>query len=91
MMNRITLHLSLKDGSENVEFFRGKLTDNLYWNNLLESIVTRDGLGTLVYFVPKGSFIMETVNIVARIKTSNDNYYILQKEYDLAAENKLSP
>ena len=91
MMNRITLRISLSDGSDEAEFFRGKLTDNIYWNIQLESIVTRNGKGTLVYYVPQGSFIMETVNIVARIRTSNDNYYILQKEYDLAAENKLSP
>jgi hypothetical protein len=91
MLNRLTLRLSLSDGSKAVEFFRGKLTENSYWNIDLESILTENGQGNLVYYIPRGSFVMETINIIARKKTSLDNYYIIQRAYNLAAENKFIP
>jgi hypothetical protein len=91
MLSRLTLRITLSNGSKNVEFFRGRLTDNIYWNDQIEPIVTKDGQGNLVYYISRGSFVMETVNIIARIRTSLDNYYIIQKEYDLAAENKSNP
>jgi hypothetical protein len=91
MLSRLTLRITLSSGSKNVEFFRGRLTDNIYWNDQVEIIVTKDGQGNLVYYVSRGSVVVETVNIIARIKTSLDNYYIIQKEYNLAAENKSIP
>jgi antitoxin component YwqK of YwqJK toxin-antitoxin module len=86
--NSFTVVLSLSDGTQNVEFFKGELTDGVFWNEKLVPLNTENGKGELKVFVPKGSFKMETVNIVARIKTSLGNNHILQKEYNLAVENK---
>ena len=47
-----------------------------------------NGIGVMDFYVSKGSFKMETINIVARIKTSLNNYHIIQREYHLALENK---
>ena len=78
----------MSDKSKNVEFFKGQLTDGKFWNDQLEPIPISDGIGMLEYYVSKGSFKMETINIICRAKTSLDNYQILQREYNLALENK---
>lgn len=88
MDNTFTLQLSLSDGSRHVEFFRGRLTDGQYWNKQLSPIPTENGRGTMEFYVSKGTFKMETLNIVAREKTSLGNYLILQREYHLAVEHK---
>ena len=88
MDNTFTLFLSLSDGSRNAEFFRGKLSGGHYWNNQLSPIPSENGRGTMEFYVSKGTFKMETLNIVAREKTSLGNYLILQREYHLAVENK---
>ena len=89
--NKFTLQLSLSDGSANVEFFKGTLTDGQYWNRLLAPVKTENGRASLMFYLPRGSFVMETIHIVARKKTSLDNHYILHREYHLAAENKFIP
>ncbi len=89
--NKLSLQLSLSDGSKNVEFFRGSLNDGIYWNKLLEPIETVNGQGIIVFDLPVGSFVMETLQIVARKKTSLDNNCIMHREYHLAAENKFIP
>jgi hypothetical protein len=38
--------------------------------------------------IEKGNFKMETMNIVAREKTSLNNYQILSTTYHLSVENK---
>jgi antitoxin component YwqK of YwqJK toxin-antitoxin module len=88
MDNTFVLSIKISDGSRNVGFFEGKLTDGKYWNEQMSPIETANGVGVMEFFVSKGSFKMETLNIVARIKTNLDNYLIIQREYHLALENK---
>ena len=83
-----TLVISLSDKSRTVKFYQGKLTNGIYWNDQLEPITTKNGVAELSFHVSKGTFKMETLNIVARGKTKLDHYHILQKEYHLAVENK---
>jgi hypothetical protein len=86
--NTFRLAISLSDNYKNVEFFRGKLTEGVYWNEQLSPIPTENGTGIMDFHISKGSFKMETINIIARIKTPLNNYRILQREYHLALENK---
>lgn len=86
--NTFRLSVSLSDGSRNVEFYSGKLSDGKYWNEQLSPIPTENGIGVLDFYVSKGSFKMETINVVARVTTSLKNYHIIQREYHLALENK---
>jgi hypothetical protein len=86
--NTFKLSISISDGSRNVEYFTGKLTDGKYWNDQLAPLPSEKGIGLMEFFVSKGSFKMETLNIVAKIKTNLDNYLIIQREYHLALENK---
>lgn len=86
--NTFTLVISLSDQSRSVEFYQGKLTNGAYWNDQLKPIPTENGTGKLRFFLSKGTFKMETLNIVARDKTRLNHYHILQREYHLAVENK---
>jgi len=86
--NMFTLFISVSDGSRNVEYFSGKLTEGIFWNEKLVPLDTENGLGSIEYYIAKGTFKMETINIVARVKTSLKNYHIIQREYHLAVENK---
>ena len=91
MANKLTLRISLSDGTKDVEFYRGVLTDNKYWHDNMERLETKNGKAEIEFYLPRGSFVMETVEIVARRKTSLKNHYILKTSYPLAAENKFNP
>lgn len=84
-----TLILSISDGTKNVEFYTGHLTDGKYWNEELTAVPTENGTGRIFFHVSRGAFKMETINLVAKIKTSLGHTRILQKEYHLAIENKI--
>jgi antitoxin component YwqK of YwqJK toxin-antitoxin module len=88
MDKTFTLDISLSNRSRSVKFYQGKLTNGAFWNDQLAPIPTEDGMGKLQFHISKGTFKMETLNIVARDKSSLDHYHILQKEYHLAVENK---
>ncbi len=83
---RLTMYLS--DGTRSVEFFKGQLSEGGFWNDGLSSIPASNGVGVMEFHIPKGSFKMETINVVARVKTNLGHYHILQREYHLALENK---
>lgn len=84
-----TLKLSMSDKTKKVKFYEGKLTaggclhDKLKYIRLDE----RTGTGELVYTMPPGAFIMEELNLVARMKTKQGNAYITQRTYNLAIDN----
>jgi len=86
--NSFTLVLTISDATRNVEFYQGDLTARAFWNDQLSPVITEKGTGKINIFVSRGTFKMETLNIVARIKTSLGHTLILQKEYHLAVENK---
>jgi len=86
--NTFRLTISVSDGSRNVEYFSGKLTEGKFWNEKLVPIQSERGVGVMDYYISKGNFKMETINIVARVKTSLNNYQIIEREYHLAVENK---
>ena len=85
--NTFTLVLSMSDNTRNVKFYRGNLISGAYWTNQLEDIPTENGVGRITFYIAPGSFKMEKINIVARMKSSLDHTRILQKEYHLSVEN----
>ena len=85
--NQYALILTISDGTRNVEFFTGNLTDGKYWNEELAPVPTDSGVGRIEMGIPKGTFKMETLNLVARIETNLGHTRILQREYYLAVEN----
>jgi len=78
----------LSDGSSSTRFYAGKLTDDKYFNSMLSPVPSKHGVGKTVLNVKKGTFIMHSVNIVAKRKTLMKNYYIVSKKINIAAENR---
>jgi hypothetical protein len=86
--NSYTLLITMSDKSERVVFYKGSLTEGKYIGPSADEIRTRDGVGELNYFLPPGAFVMEKLNIIAKVKTDLNNYYITRASYNLAVENK---
>lgn len=89
MDNYFILELRLSDGNKDVEFFTGELTDGIYLNEQLGRVLTENGTGMVRIHIPRGSFRMETLNLLAVAKTRLGHTLILQRAYHLAVENKV--
>lgn len=84
-----TLKLQMSDESKGVEYFVGKLSEDKYiGNEAMQVWEIMNGVGEVNYAMPPGSFLMEEVNVIAKIKTAQSNYYITQSTFHLAIENR---
>jgi hypothetical protein len=86
--DRYTLLISLSNKGKSVEYFRGNLVDGKYVDENSESIISVQGIGQINYFLPPGAFVMEKINLIAKIKTDLGNYYYAEKTYNVAVENR---
>ena len=86
--DRYILEFSLSDGSHAVEFYRGSLTDGKYLSDDAAPIHTADGVAKIYYSLPPGGFVMETLRVVAKIKTDLGNYYLKEVSYNVAVQNR---
>lgn len=86
--NQYTLHLSMSDNSNVVEFYVGDLTpEGCVSPYDLERIpATGPGKAAMVFNAVQGEFLMKTVNIVAKVKTPQGNYYITERPYNVSIE-----
>ena len=83
------LHLSLSERAKEVEFFVGQLSGGKYIGKDVKTVWTdKFGKAELPFVVLPGQFIMEKVNIIARWKTTQGNYYIAQRTTNVAIENR---
>lgn len=82
--------ITMSDGSKNVEYYRGNLANGGCLPKSISNIFlgNKKGSGEIVYHLPPGSFLMEEVNIIAKVKTKMGNYYITQRKYNVAAETR---
>lgn len=86
--NRYSLRISISTDMK-VEFYQGQLTDGKYIGNQATKIYTeRDGTARIDYLVGRGMMVMERINIIAKVKTDLDNFYILQLPYTVAVQNR---
>ena len=84
-----TLRLSMSDGSHAVEYYEGSLTDGLYLGKDADQIYpVKKGILNKEYYVPQGGFLMKQVSFIAKLKTSQGNYYFAKANYNLAVENR---
>ena len=71
-----------------VEYYKGELTDGKYIGDKAEKLYTeRDGTAVIVYNLSPGQFVMEKLNIIAKIKTDLGNYLITERTFRVAAQN----
>jgi hypothetical protein len=84
------LKISMSNHTKNVEYYKGTLLSRGCLSNFMGNIFESEekGVGEIVYPLPSGSFIMEEINIVAKVKTLQGNYYITQKRYNVAVDNR---
>lgn len=87
---RYILKLSLSEKVKEVEFFTGELSAQKSVGVKTSKVWSTDRYGTaeIVYPLLPGQFIMEKVNVIAKIKTALGNYYITEKRFNIAAENR---
>ena len=87
---KYALEISMSDGSKIVEYHRGDLLDGGCLGNFIGGIFPgkKKGTGLITYTLPSGGFLMDEINIVAKVKTLQGNYYITQRKYNVAIENR---
>lgn len=83
------LKLSASNGSKDVEYFNGKLTEGGCIPHYLSPIgPVEGGTAEVIYKLPQGSYVMEELNFIAKIKTRLGNYFITEKSHYLAVEHR---
>ena len=85
------LELSLTKTFRSVQFYLGDLLNSkclpVKVNSHLSELDTKNGKATFVFSVPKGRHINRDVSIVAVVKTSYQNYYILSIKTNVSIRN----
>jgi hypothetical protein len=82
------VRISLSEKAK-AEFFKGELTDGKYIGKKAEKLyVEKDGTATVEYYLSPGQFVMEKINIIAKIRTDLGNYLITEQEFRVAAQNR---
>jgi hypothetical protein len=85
------LKLSLSEKAKEVEFYTGVLTNQKYIGmdaSRVWSLSGNKNEAEIVFTLPPGSLVMEKLNIIAKFKTVNGNYYITEVPYNVAVENR---
>lgn len=87
--NQYSIILSLSDGSKNVEFFSGQLTeDGCLPHYAIALGETAPGEIEVKYELPEQHFVMEELHFIANVKTKLGNPYVVETSHYLAIENR---
>jgi hypothetical protein len=88
--NKYILRIEMSDKAKAVEYYTGNLTKEGCFGESAQKIWGKivNGSIDVEYNVPPGMFIMERINIIARVKTPQGKYYVTQRAYNVAAENR---
>lgn len=82
------VRITLTEKDKKARFYVGELTEGKYKGDKLRFMPAKDGVLELIYPLPPGAFVMETVHVVAETKTKMDTPYLLSTKINIAAENK---
>jgi hypothetical protein len=84
------LKISLSEKVKEVEYYTGQLTDGACLGEKAVKIWNTDryGFADIKFQVLPGQFIMQKVNVIAKVKTTLGNYYVMEKAINIAAENR---
>jgi hypothetical protein len=85
--NKYILRISMSD-KKPAQFYVGKLEGGCLYDLMDNILMTSSTTGELPFYVPPRTFIMEELNIIARVKTIQGNEYITQRKYNVAVENR---
>ncbi len=81
-------HFKLSDGSKTAKFYEAKLNEDKSFAPYFPGIKGKNGKAKLIEYVPRGSYVMKTLSIVASLKTRDKNFYIIEKKINVAIENR---
>lgn len=88
---KYSLIITMSNEAKNVTFYLGELKDG---KCLIEDDVEQiysekfSGKAVLDYYIFPGMFMMKELNIIAKVKTVQGNYYLAQRKFNLAVENR---
>ena len=85
---RYIVRISLSEKHKETTFYLGELTEGKYKGEMLRFTPSKKGVLELIYPLPPGAFIMETVHVVAETKTKMDIPILLSTKVNIAIENK---
>ena len=88
--NRYTLEIRMSDERRGgVEYFRGQLTGEKYLGGQAIQLLNVDhGVARLEFEVVPGTFVMEQIHFIAKVKTEQSNYLLVEATYNLAVVNR---
>jgi antitoxin component YwqK of YwqJK toxin-antitoxin module len=84
------VHISLSEKAKEVEYYVGQLTKEKIIDPNSKKIWNTDKYGNaqIEYTVMPGTFIMDKIHIIAKVKTPLGNYFITERDYNVAAESR---
>jgi antitoxin component YwqK of YwqJK toxin-antitoxin module len=84
------VHLSLSGKLQDVEYYVGRLTKEKTIDPNAKKIWNTDknGKAQIEYPVLPGTFVMDKIHIIAMGKTPLGNYFITERDYNVAAESR---
>lgn len=73
-----------------VEYYTGELTNGNCIGEKAVKIWNTDryGLAEIPFQVLPGQFLMQKVNVIAKVKTTLGNYLVIEKSMNVAVENR---
>ncbi|RAW03384.1 toxin-antitoxin system YwqK family antitoxin [Pseudochryseolinea flava] len=85
-----TLEIKLSDDTKgNVEYYEGVLTKEGYiGHDAAQLFDVKQGVAYMRMNLQPGMYIMKELNIIAKVKTAQSNYKILEGKYNLAIDRK---
>ncbi|WP_225000244.1 toxin-antitoxin system YwqK family antitoxin [Cesiribacter sp. SM1] len=87
--NQYIIRISLSERNGKTRFYFGELQDGKYkGGGGLNWIPDKNGVAELVYNMPPGTFMMETIQIVAETETKMKTPYLISTKVNVAIENK---
>ena len=83
--------VTLSDKSQKVEYYLGKLDKEGFipMGEAIRMGAKNTGYFEIIYNLGPGQFVVEKLNIIAKVKTKQGNYYFTTKTHNVAAENRL--
>lgn len=84
----VSIHMS--DKSKDVTYYMGKLDkDGFISDDAMPMGRRQNGVLELKYRVLPGQYLVEKLELIAKVKTFQHNYYITTKTYNIAFENRV--
>lgn len=84
--NKYILRCYLTNKPKGAKYFRVIHHHNSDRDSFI-NLNSNDGVTDIEYFLPRGGYIMEKVIVRAEYKTTLNNTYVVEKEYNLAIDN----